>query len=129
MMKLAIAIAFVAFASALPSPDTTVPEVMMTQTTSKVTLKTRLAAHQAAKDTITTMLQAGSPDDACAELATTTITEVEDAVSAQQEILNHYVENDGSACLEEGKSAVDAAQAALDEAKKDSEDKSAAAVD
>merc|ERR1719305_1947537 len=118
-MKLAIAIAFVA--CALAAPPTTVPQDMMLQQTAK--------AAEEARATITTMLQAGSSDDACAELATTTITEVEDAVEAQQEILNHYVENDGTACLEEGKSAVDAAQAALDEAKKDSEDKSAAAVD
>merc|ERR1711871_1274165 len=123
-MKLFLAFALVACAFALPSPDTTVPEVMMTQTMS--------AAAKAARDTVASMLESGSSDSACAELAATTISEVEDAVKAQQEAIDKFASpNDGTACLEEGKAAVDAAKEALEAAKKaasDAAEESAAAA-
>merc|ERR1711871_1194147 len=120
-MKLFIAIALVAYASALPSPDSTVPEMMMTQTMS-------MAAKEA-KKTVTSMLESGSSDSACAELAATTISEVEDAVKAQQEAVDKFkAPNDGTACLEEGKAEVATATEALDAAKKASEDAAAAAA-
>merc|ERR1711998_685424 len=125
MMKLLLAIALVACASALPSPDTTVPEVQMTQMVA--------TAAKAAKETVSSMLEAGSSDSACAELAATTISEVEDAVKAQQEAVDKFAApNDGTACLEEGKAAVDAATEALEAAKqasKDAADEFAAATD
>merc|ERR1719231_76398 len=118
MMKFTLAMALVASAFALPSPDTTVAEVAMTET-----LQT---AARAAKATVSAMLESGSSDSACAELAATTISEVEDAVKAQQEALDKFKSpNDGTSCLEEGKAAVTAATAALDEAKKKSEDAAA----
>merc|ERR1719453_555813 len=120
MMKLLLAIALVACASALPSPDTTVPEVQMTQMVA--------TAAKAAKETVSSMLEAGSSDSACAELAATTISEVEDAVKAQQEAVDKFAApNDGTSCLEEGKEGVDSATEALEGAKKASEDAAAAA--
>merc|ERR1719453_1928276 len=118
MMKLLLAIALVASASALPSPDTTVPEMQMTQMMS--------TAAKAAKETVSSMLEAGSSDSACAELAATTISEVEDAVKAQQEAMDKFAApNDGTSCLEEGKEGVDSAKEALDAGKKASEDAAA----
>merc|ERR1719453_2558177 len=118
MMKLFLAFALVACAFALPSPDTTIPEIMMTQTMS--------AAAKAAKATVSSMLESGSSDSACAELAATTISEVEDAVKAQQEAVDKFAApNDGTSCLEEGKAEVDAAKEALDAGKKASEDAAA----
>merc|ERR1719453_664635 len=120
MMKLLLAIALVACASALPSPDTTFPEVQMTQMVA--------TAAKAAKETVSSMLEAGSSDSACAELAATTISEVEDAVKAQQEAVDKFAApNDGTSCLEEGKEGVDSATEALEGAKKASEDAAAAA--
>merc|ERR1711871_1401430 len=123
-MKLFLAFALVACAFALPSPDTTVPEVVMTAMSSK--------AAKAARDTVASMLESGSSDSACAELAATTISEVEDAVKAQQEAIDKFASpNDGTACLEEGKAAVDAAKEALEAAKKaasDAAEESAAAA-
>jgi hypothetical protein len=94
--------------------------MMMTQTMS-------MAAKEA-KATVSAMLESGSSDSACAELASTTIKEVEDSVKAQQEILDKFAApNDGTACLEEGKGEVDAASEALATAHKDAEDAAAAA--
>merc|ERR1712110_1395170 len=83
-------------------------------------------AAKAAKETVSSMLEAGSSDSACAELAATTISEVEDAVKAQQEAIDKFAApNDGTSCLEEGKAEVDSATEALDAAKKASEDAAA----
>merc|ERR1712072_472068 len=85
-------------------------------------------AAKAAKETVSSMLEAGSSDSACAELAATTISEVEDAVKAQREAVDKFTApNDGTSCLEEGKAEVDAAHEALEGAKKASEDAAAAA--
>merc|ERR1711998_761039 len=82
MMRALTVIALVAAASALPSPDATVPEMTMTQTMS--------SAAKAAKATVSKMLETGSSDSACAELADATIAEVADAVSAQQQLLDAF---------------------------------------
>merc|ERR1712022_41503 len=80
-----------------------------------------------AKDTISSMLESGSSDSACADLAASMISEVEDNVKAQQEELDIFkAPHDGSGCLLEGKEAVDDASAALETAKKASEDAAAA---
>merc|ERR1711990_30177 len=115
MMKLLLAIALVASASALPSPDTTVPEMQMTQMMS--------TAAKAAKDTVSSMLESGSSDSACAELAATTISEVEDAVKALQDTIDAFAApHDGTSCLEANKGDVDSATEALAAAKKASEE-------
>lgn len=86
-------------------------------------------APKIAKATISAMMQEGSSSDDCTDLAATTIKEVEDAVAAAQEILDHFKEHDGSQCLEEGKSSLDEAESALSTAQKASEDAAAAAAE
>merc|ERR1711871_1218940 len=116
MMKLLLAIALVAAASALPSLDTNVPEVTMTQAL-------MAKAHAAAKEKVSSMLESGSDSSACAELATTTINEVVDAVKAEQEILDKFAApNNGEHCLTMGKEEVDAAESALETAKEEAKD-------
>merc|ERR1711871_73820 len=116
MMKLLLAIALVAAASALPSLDTNVPEVTMTQAL-------MAKAHAAAKEKVSSMLESGSDSSACAELATTTINEVVDAVKAEQEILDKLAApNNGEHCLTMGKEEVDAAESALETAKEEAKD-------
>merc|ERR1719453_2749420 len=122
MMKLVLALALVAFASALPSLDTNVPEVAMTQAL-------MAKAHKAAKEKVSSMLESGSDSSACAELASTTISEVEDNVKAQQEILDHFASpNNGEHCLTLGSEEVAAAEAALETAKTEAEDAASAAA-
>jgi hypothetical protein len=117
MMKLVLAIALVASASALPSLDT--PEVAMVQMTK---------AAKDAKATVSKLLESGSDSSACAELATTLITEVEDSVKAAQEILDKFASpNNGEHCLTEGKESVDAAESALSDATTKSTEAAAAA--
>merc|ERR1711968_254069 len=116
MMKLLLAIALVAAASALPSLDTDVPEVTMTQAL-------MAKAHAAAKEKVSSMLESGSDSSACAELATTTINEVVDAVKAEQENLDKFAApNNGEHCLTMGKEEVDAAESALETAKEEAKD-------
>merc|ERR1711998_619724 len=121
MMRALTVIALVAAASALPSPDATVPEMTMTQTMS--------SAAKAAKATVSKMLETGSSDSACAELADATIAEVADAVSAQQQLLDAFnAPNDGTSCLQEGQDEVAAAGDALHDAQTKSQDADAASA-
>merc|ERR1719506_2158649 len=103
-------IAFIAFANAIPSADTVVPEVEEIE----VAADWKQTIAQEAKDQVTALLQSGKDEGACADLAASTIKEVEDAVSAQQKILNSL--NTGSDCHKEGQAAVDAAQNTLESA-------------
>merc|ERR1711998_573658 len=115
MLKLLLISALLAAATALPSPDAAVPEGALTQS--------QMHMSSAAKAAVSKMLETGSSDSACAELATATMAEVTDAVKAQQEAIDAFkAPNDGTACLEEGKPAVDAAKTALDKAKTDASD-------
>merc|ERR1711939_584353 len=117
MMKLVLAVALVAYASALPSIDTSAPEMTL-----------MAKAHKAAKEKVSSMLESGSDSSACAELASTTISEVEDNVKAQQEILDHFAApNNGEHCLTLGSEEVAAAEAALEDAKAEAEDAASAA--
>jgi len=122
MMKLVLALALVAFASALPSLDTNVPEVAMTQAL-------MAKAHKAAKEKVSSMLESGSDSSACAELASTTISEVEDNVKAQQELLDHFAApNNGEHCLTMGAEEVAAAESALEDAKTEAADAASASA-
>jgi len=122
MMKLlVVAIALIAAASALPSPDAIAPEITLTQTMSE--------AARAAKATVTKMLETGSSDSACSELADTLISQVEEDVKAAQETLDAFkAPNDGTSCLDEGKAEVVAAEEALASGKKAAEDAAAASA-
>merc|ERR1712110_69655 len=109
MLKLLLISALLAAATALPSPDAAVPEGALTQSQMHMS-----SAAKAAKDTVSKMLETGSSDSACAELATTTMNEVTDAVNAQQQALDAFkAPNDGTSCLQEGQDEVTAAQTAL----------------
>merc|ERR1719453_732212 len=118
VLALVLAVALVAYASALPSIDTSAPEMTL-----------MAKAHKAAKEKVSSMLESGSDSSACAELASTTISEVEDNVKAQQEILDHFASpNNGEHCLTLGSEEVAAAEAALETAKTEAEDAASAAA-
>jgi len=79
-----------------------------------------------AQDTVTNLLQSGKDAGACADLAASAVQEVEDAVSAQQKVLDSL--DTGADCHTKGQSAVDAAQETLNQANKDKEDADTAAA-
>merc|ERR1711998_64335 len=117
-MKLFL-LALIATASALPSPDMTVPETELVSA----------AAYDPAKEaqaTVTNLLQSGKDAGACADLASSAIQEVVDAVASQQKVLDSL--DTGADCGSKGQSEVDSAQSALDQANKDKEDADAAAA-
>merc|ERR1711988_1388702 len=127
MMKLTLALAFLAFAVALPSPDTMVPETN-TKFTDVNGIKHAAAAE--AKAAIQELLQQGQTNDACAELAKTAIEEVQDSVAEEQEVLDGFkAPNDGSQCASEGQAAVEAAENALKDAQDAAEEAAQAASD
>merc|ERR550514_1262889 len=100
-------IAFIAFANAIPSADTVVPEVEEIE----VAADWKQTIAQEAKDQVTALLQSGKDEGACADLAASTIKEVENAVDSQQKILDSL--NTGADCHKEGQAGVDAAQKTL----------------
>merc|ERR1712124_103066 len=120
MMKIFALLAFVAVATALPSTSAIVPEWDGVDTTLLQT-----SAFDEAKATVESMIQAGKDEGACADLAASTVKEVEDSVDAAQKTLNSL--NTGSDCPNKGQGAVDAAQSALNQANKDKEAADAAA--
>jgi len=77
-----------------------------------------------AKATVDSLLQEGKDMGACASLASTTIKEVEDSVSAQQSILDAL--DTGDKCPLKGQAAVDAANQKLQDATQDKADADAA---
>merc|ERR1712159_253893 len=110
-MKTLICLAvFITIAYALPNTDSVVPEVELVEDA----VDWRQTVAQEAKNQVTALLQSGKDQGACADLAASTIKEVEDAVSAQQKILNSL--DTGSECHKEGQAAVDSAQSSLESA-------------
>merc|ERR1719498_599778 len=112
MMKLLfLSTLVVATVTALPSPDQypdgVVPETGLVDTNAFDPAKE-------AQDAISQMQMEGKDEGACAALAASTVKEVEDGVKAQQQILNAL--DTGSACPNEGKAGVDAAQATVNAA-------------
>lgn len=105
--SLAIAMAIISAAAAAPTADATVPELSLVQS-----LNAKAAAD--AKNTVQQMLETGSDSSACKDLAGSILTEVEDNIKSQEELLSNMP--DGSACKSEGQGVVDAAQAAIDSA-------------
>lgn len=99
MMKIAVALAFIAVCTALPSQ--VVPETEF------------VTAYDEAKAMVASLQKAGKDDGACANLAAATIKEVEDAVSAAQSGLSAL--DTGADCHSKGQPAIDAAQKALDD--------------
>jgi|ERR1711998_5000 len=115
MMKLVCTLAFLALVVALPSPDTMVPEVTMTQQHHNQIQSAHHAAAEEAKATITQMVQAGQDDTACEELAETLLDEVQQMVDSQQSSLDAL--DTGADCQYEGQQELEDAQHALDNAK------------
>ena len=82
-------------------------------------------AYQQAASEITVLLQQGSDDSACADLA----KNLEDEVTSAVETANKQLDalDDGSDCKNEGQEALAAAQSAADEAHKAAADAASAA--
>lgn len=112
-MKLAIfALLFAAAAVvALPSANNVVPEAEYDPAVD-------------AKNSIDMLLQQGKDQGACADLASATVSEVENSVNAQQKILDAL--DTGSDCPNKGQAAVDTAEQALNDANKAQTDAEAA---
>merc|ERR1712153_144426 len=83
-----VAIALVASAHAVPTPNDIVPET-----------KFVASAHASAKQIVTEMIQAGSDWTACSELANATRDEVEDNVKSKQDMLDNLDKGCGCAAL------------------------------
>jgi len=109
MMKIAVALAFIAVCTALPSStQEVVPETEF------------VTAYDEAKAEVASLQRAGKDDGACANLAAATIKEVSDAVSAAQAGLDAL--DTGADCHQKGQPAIDAAQKALDDGNQAVED-------
>jgi len=85
-----------------------------------------VSAFEEAKATVESMIKAGKDEGACADLASATIKEVEDAVDSQQKALDSL--DTGADCTSKNQEEVDAAQGNLDQANKDKTDADAAAA-
>merc|ERR1711959_364276 len=120
MMKIFALLAFVGAATALPSTaDDIVPEGFDASGMAPPANFLEVSAFDEAKATVESMIQAGKDEGACADLAATTIKEVEDSVAAGQKTLEAL--NNGADCPNKGQGAVDAAPSALNQANKDKE--------
>jgi hypothetical protein len=124
-LSIAFALAIIGAAIAAPTSDATVPELSLIQSDEAV--KNAEAAVDA-KKVVQSMLETGSDASACQDLADAILTEVQDNIKHQEELLSYMP--DGSACKSEGQDVVDAAQAAVDSAQttKTSADAAAAAA-
>merc|ERR1712166_1583850 len=76
-----VAIALIASAHAVPTPNDIVPETKFVEAAAT-------SAHASAKQIVTEMIQAGSDWTACSELANATRDEVEDNVKTKQDMLD-----------------------------------------
>lgn len=117
MRTLFICFAMCALAVALPTADDVVPETSQLQ-----------SSYNDAQATITSLLQSGKDDSACADLATATAEEVTNSVAAQQKTLASM--DNGDQCDGEGQNLIDAANSgkkAADQAKTDAASALAAA--
>jgi hypothetical protein len=77
-----------------------------------------------AKNTVDMLIQEGKDEGACADLASATISEVQNSVDAQQKILDTL--DTGSDCPNKGQAAVDVAQQTFNDAQKAQADAAAA---
>jgi hypothetical protein len=87
-----VAIALIASAHAVPTPNDIVPETKFVEAATT-------SAHASAKQIVTEMIQAGSDWTACSELANTTRDEVEAHVKAEQHMLDELDKGCGCAAL------------------------------
>merc|ERR1712166_1035706 len=87
-----VAIALIASAHAVPTPNDIVPETKFVEAAAT-------SAHASAKQIVTEMIQAGSDWTACSELANATRDEVEDNVESKQDMLDNLDKGCGCAAL------------------------------
>merc|ERR1712028_303861 len=87
-----VAIALIASAHAVPTPNDIVPETNFVEGAAT-------SAHASAKQIVTEMIQAGSDWTACSELANATRDEVEDNVKTKQGMLDELDKGCGCAAL------------------------------
>merc|ERR1712028_101958 len=87
-----VAIALIASAHAVPTPNDIVPETKFVEAAAT-------SAHASAKQIVTEMIQAGSDWTACSELANATRDEVEDNVKSKQDMLDNLDKGCGCAAL------------------------------
>merc|ERR1712086_825656 len=87
-----VAIALIASAHAVPTPNDIVPETKFVEAAAT-------SAHASAKQIVTEMIQAGSDWTACSELANATRDEVEDNVKTKQGMLDELDKGCGCAAL------------------------------
>jgi len=107
MVKIFALFAILAFAAAIPS-DQVSPEDDLVQV--------GVTAAEDAKATVDALMKSGKDQGACADLAASTIKEVEDAVDAQQKVLDSL--DTGADCSKRGQGPVDAANKAIADAQK-----------
>merc|ERR1712166_1088544 len=87
-----VAIALIASAHAVPTPNDIVPETKFVEAAAT-------SAHASAKQIVTEMIQAGSDWTACSDLANATRDEVEDNVKTKQDMLDELDKGCGCAAL------------------------------
>merc|ERR1712086_458480 len=87
-----VAIALIASAHAVPTPNDIVPETKLVEAAAT-------SAHASAKQIVTEMIQAGSDWTACSDLANATREEVEDNVKTKQDMLDELDKGCGCAAL------------------------------
>jgi len=109
VLRSIIVIAIVAFAHGLPTADDVVPESARGFDEAEI-----IAPHDAAKQIVTEMIQAGSNYDACTELANTTRTEVTESVESKQQMLDSL--DKGCSCKLEGQDEVNRTQYEMEKA-------------
>lgn len=107
MVKIFALFAILAFAAAIPS-DQVSPEDDLVQV--------GVTAAEDAKATVDALMKSGKDQGACADLAASTIKEVNDSVDAQQKILDSL--DTGADCGKQGQGPVDAANQAITDAQK-----------
>ena len=109
LLSLTLMCAFICATTAAPTAsDSIVPETGLLQ----VAIDARAADD--AKNTVETMLAAGSDSSACGDLADSIIAEVKSAITRQEKVLDTV--SDGSHCESEGQDVVEAAQKHLTQA-------------
>merc|ERR1711865_1011671 len=92
-----VAIALIASAHAVPTPNDIVPETKFVEAAAT-------SAHASAKQIVTEMIQAGSDWTACSELANATRDEVEDDIKTKQVMLDEL--DKGCGCAGKGQDEV-----------------------
>merc|ERR1712127_1092534 len=104
----------VEFAESSSSMELATPASSMELATPASSVGSEYDAATEARNSVDMLIQEGTDEGACADLAAATISEVENAVNTQQKILGSL--DTGSDCGSKGQAAVDTAQQAVTDA-------------